>query len=573
MKRLLIGAVVVLLGIVLLAAGALLVVDVDRLRPQVQTMLSKALGREVTVGRLHAALWSGSLRTDDIRIGDDPAFGTQTFITARSLELGVRLWPLLMQRELQITSLRLDQPDVHLRQDREGGWNFARLGSADRVPADASARPAGFTVDQLRITDGRIALERAAGDTRSYRQVQLSADRVDVHSGFPFTLSAVTAGNGTLALEGTVGRWELGHALRTPLDAHLVMRDLDLVGAGLMAGDGGVGGVLDLDARVHSAQGVLQSQGHIEARRLKLVAAGSPAARPVRIDYGASYRLDAGRGRIEHATLGSGAARLAVHGDFDHRPRITQLDLRVAGRQQPIDDLQPLLPAFGMVLPKGSRLTGGTADLDLTVRGPLDALVIRGPVALDRSRLANYSLGAKLGGALALAGVPVPKDTVIRHAEAVLVIAPAGIQADPLRADIVGLGSLAGKGRMAADGTLDFRLLVKLDKTLAGDGAGGQGVAGSLGNSKAGRVLGGVLSGSAQQGVGVRVTGTASAPHFKLDPAAVAGLLQAGVAGPKAGTGKSDAITPGKSVPRQDALEALLRGALESKKEPPSGHK
>ena len=81
----LIGAVVVLLGIVLLAAGALLVVDVDHFRPQVQTMLSKALGREVTVGRLHAALWSGSLRTDDIRIGDDPAFGTQAFITEGSV--------------------------------------------------------------------------------------------------------------------------------------------------------------------------------------------------------------------------------------------------------------------------------------------------------------------------------------------------------------------------------------------------------------------------------------------------------------------------------------------------------
>ena len=75
---------------------------------------------------------------------------------------------------------------------------------------------------------------------------------------------------------------------------------------------------------------------------------------------------------------------------------------RARGKALPVDDLQPLLPVFGVVLPKDSRLSGGSVGVDLRARGPLDALVISGPVTLDDSRLAGYSLGSKLGGVLSL---------------------------------------------------------------------------------------------------------------------------------------------------------------------------
>src|SRR3546814_3208287 len=89
-------------------------------------------------------------------------------------------------------------------------------------------------------------------------------------------MSAAMAGGGSLQLDGKLGPWNAGNAVLTPLDAHLVMRGLDLVGAGLMSRAAGVGGVLDVDARLGSAKGVLTSKGGIDARKLKLVAAGSP---------------------------------------------------------------------------------------------------------------------------------------------------------------------------------------------------------------------------------------------------------------------------------------------------------
>jgi len=562
MKRLLLGLLGLVLLVLMVGVGALLVVDANHFRPQIQASLGQAMGREVTLGQLHVSIWSGSLDADEIRIADDPAFGGQPFVSAESLQLGVKLWPLLLHRQVRITSLTLDQPVVRLLQNRAGRWNFANFGAgttATPAATDSSAPPPAFSVDRLRITGGRIDLQRAAGDVLSYRKVDMRADHVGLGAAFPFSMNADIAGGGNLKLDGTLGPWEANNALLTPVEAHLVMQGLDLVGAGLMSSADGVGGVLDIDTRISSARGVLASKGGIDARRLKLVASGSPSPQPLRIDYQASYRLLDGTGRIENSTLGSGGAKLAVDGSFDNRGKVIALDLRLRGKALPVDDLQPLLPVFGVVLPKDSRLSGGSVGVDLRARGPLDALVISGPVTLDDSRLAGFSLGSKLGGVLSLAGIKAPRDTVIRHAAATLKITPSGIHAEPASAQIVDLGSLTGKGGMAADGRLDFNMLVKLDQAMAG---GSQASSGLLANSDAGRLLGGVLGGASRQGIGVHVGGTASAPSFKLDPSAVTGLLGSGAGSRSPPPEAQPASQPGK----QDALNSLLQGVLDSRK-------
>ncbi|GAB3023137.1 hypothetical protein GCM10027285_01030 [Oleiagrimonas citrea] len=565
MKRLLIVLVAVVLGVLILGAGALLLVDANHFRPQIQASLSQAMGRKVTLGKLHVSVLSGSLDADDITIGDDPAFGKQPFVSAKSLAVGVRLWPLIVHRDLHITSLTLDRPYVHLRENRAGRWNFASLGAGDASPpkdtATSDSVPA-LRVDSLRIRDGRIELIRAVGDSRTYSHVQLSADRIATDAAFPFSMRADIAGGGTLQLDGDLGPWNAGNAAQTPLKAHLVMKQLDLVAAGIMSKSDGVGGILDLDTQIASRQGVLHSKGRIDARKLQLVASGSPAPRPIRLDYEANYKLAGGTGTISNTTLGTGKARLALDGRFDSRGKVMQVNLRMRGSKLPIDDLQPLLPAFGVVLPKDSRLSGGTLNLDLRVRGPIDALVISGPVRADNTRLAGYSLGRKLGGALSLAGINAPQDTVIEQAEASLVIAPSGIRADPAKATIQGLGNMAGKGRMAASGALDFDMLVKLDQNLASNAASGK----LLSQSKAGRVLGGLLGGSSQSGIGVHVGGTASDPKFRLDPSAVAGLLRSGLGG---GTtqGSKTSPQPASKPSTKDVLDNLLRGALDKQKD------
>ena len=105
-----IGIVVVLL---LLAVAAIpFLIDPNQFRPMLEAELSKALAREVKVGDLKLALLSGGVTADDLSIADDPAYSRTPFLHTKSLTLGVALGPLIASRQLHVTQLTLDQPQI-----------------------------------------------------------------------------------------------------------------------------------------------------------------------------------------------------------------------------------------------------------------------------------------------------------------------------------------------------------------------------------------------------------------------------------------------------------------------------
>ena len=71
----------------LLAAILLLPIflNADSFRPEIETQLSNALGRSVTMGRVSFSLVQRSLIADDVAIADDPSFSNVPFIQARRL--------------------------------------------------------------------------------------------------------------------------------------------------------------------------------------------------------------------------------------------------------------------------------------------------------------------------------------------------------------------------------------------------------------------------------------------------------------------------------------------------------
>ena len=86
----------ILVGLVLLLVIVLHVVfDANRYRPEIESRLSKSLARQVKIGDLSLSLLSGGIRASDISIADDPTYGKQPFVTAKSLKIGVQLIPLI----------------------------------------------------------------------------------------------------------------------------------------------------------------------------------------------------------------------------------------------------------------------------------------------------------------------------------------------------------------------------------------------------------------------------------------------------------------------------------------------
>src|SRR5207302_10534001 len=119
-RKVLIGVGVVFAVLILIALLLPLLVNVDRMRPEVEKQASAALGREVTIGNLSLSIFSGGVSAKDISIADDPAFSQQPFVTAKSLNVGVDLLPLIFSKALHVNALTLQAPEIHLVKSANG---------------------------------------------------------------------------------------------------------------------------------------------------------------------------------------------------------------------------------------------------------------------------------------------------------------------------------------------------------------------------------------------------------------------------------------------------------------------
>ena len=85
-------------GIVIAAVLVILIalplfINVNSFRPKIESELTNALGRPVTLGELSLSLLSGEVGVENVSIADDPAFSKSPFITAKSLQVGVEMVP------------------------------------------------------------------------------------------------------------------------------------------------------------------------------------------------------------------------------------------------------------------------------------------------------------------------------------------------------------------------------------------------------------------------------------------------------------------------------------------------
>src|SRR5947209_19465073 len=104
--RLKIAAIVVAVLIVIILIIPFFI-DANAFRPKLESELTDALGRQVKVGNLSLALWSGSVAADNISIADDPQFSKAPFVQPKSLKVGVELLPLILSKTLNIPHITL----------------------------------------------------------------------------------------------------------------------------------------------------------------------------------------------------------------------------------------------------------------------------------------------------------------------------------------------------------------------------------------------------------------------------------------------------------------------------------
>jgi AsmA protein len=133
--------------------------------------------------------------------------------------------------------------------------------------------------------------------------------------------------------------------------------------------------------------------------------------------------------------------------------------MKLKGQGLPVDDLEAVLPAVGVVLPPKSQLKGGTLELDFSTAGPVDKLVTTGTFKLENSALAGFSLGSKMSAISALGGKGAgEKDTTIQTFSADVHVAPDGTRTENINLIVPSLGTVTGAGTVSPSDALAFKM-------------------------------------------------------------------------------------------------------------------
>ena len=539
-----IGIAIVLLAA--LAAAIPFLLDINQFRPQIESQLAGALGRDVKVDNLSLSLLSGGIRVNNIRIADNPAFGSAPFVQAKSLQPGVELKTLIFSKSVRITRISLDGPFITLIRSSSGKWNISDLGGRAGAPKKVTGVDSGITagtdvsIKQLKITGGRVTIVGSNRKSTVYDNVYLVVNDLSFTSEFPFRLTASLPGGGDFRLEGKAGPLNTADMARTPLSADLAVSKLDIVSSGFVAADSGISGVMDLKGTVACDGSKMRSIGQAQAGRLQFVKGGAPAARPVSLDYGVDYDLAQRNGVLSEAKVGYGSAAASLTGNYDLNGETVLLHMKVRGIGMPLQDLETLLPAFAVTMPKGASLQGGTLTARIAAEGPIEKMVIAGTVDVNRTRLVGFDLADEMSALAALAGLKPDEATVIEKFAAYIKQTSEGTQVSNLLLIVPAIGTLYGNGRIGVDQSLDFKMRARLQPS--------GGIAQSLGK----------LVGSNTLEIPFLIRGTASDPKFVADMKEAAGGLLESIMSGKGG--KKEQTDSGKS------LEGSLLEMIQKKK-------
>jgi len=320
------------------------------------------------------------------------------------------------------------------------------------------------------------------------------------------------------------------------------VNNLQIGSVGLLDPASGITGVANFDGTLTSNGSQAKAIGLFTGNKLKLAPKGTPAPKPVTIKHTVDVDLEKQTGTITQGDISVGGAQAHLTGTFANQGETQVLNMKLNAPGMSVDELEAMLPSMGIILPSGSQLKGGTLSTELSIVGPVDKLVITGPVKLANTKLAGFDLGSKLGALSAFAGKAVSNpDTSVENFSLNARQAPEGTQATNINLNVPAIGVITGAGTVSPAGALAFKMVADLHGGMAG---GLTQVAGM---------------GSGKGGIPFAIEGTASNPKFIPDVKGIVGGVAAGAIGQLAGGAGA-----GKGVP-PEAVNAL-GGILGKKK-------
>ena len=166
--KILIGIGVIMLLLIILIVALPFLIDLNKYQDRYRPLIEEALNRKVELKDIRLTIWPRiGARIGGFIVQDDPAFRAGPFASLSSLDVGVKLLPLL-GGQVDVEEITLRDPVITVLKNAQGQLNVSTLGAKPQVSApkpDVPGQPAeqsapspgplccGSSLDRRRQTD------------------------------------------------------------------------------------------------------------------------------------------------------------------------------------------------------------------------------------------------------------------------------------------------------------------------------------------------------------------------------------------------------------------------------------
>ncbi len=190
----------VLLVLFVLIVGLVLalpfLVDLTKYQDQYKPLIEEALNRKVQLQDIRLTVWPRiGARVAGLSVLDDPAFGSEPFASLSSVDVGVKLSPLLSGK-VEVEEITLHGPVITVIKNKNGVLNVSTIGRKGvPVPEVPSKAPIPSAEGPLKIL-ALLAVDRVSVDdgTLTYRDVSAAKPTEYVLQKFEVLLQSVRLG-------------------------------------------------------------------------------------------------------------------------------------------------------------------------------------------------------------------------------------------------------------------------------------------------------------------------------------------------------------------------------------------
>lgn len=138
--KILVGIGVVILLLIVLIVALPFLIDLNKYQDRYRPLIEEALNRKVELRDIRLTIWPRiGARVGSFVVQDDPAFRTGPFASLSSLDVGVKLLPLL-KGKVDVEEIALRDPVITVLKNVQGQLNISTLGAKTPAPP-APAKP------------------------------------------------------------------------------------------------------------------------------------------------------------------------------------------------------------------------------------------------------------------------------------------------------------------------------------------------------------------------------------------------------------------------------------------------